>query len=1011
MTSFAWEALRFRHAWRKYQRMILAEIEEVRDTPRDDRRYHIVAPPGSGKTLVGLELIRRFGRPALVLTPTVTIQMQWREKWRLFLPKEQDDALDDWVSTDPERTAPIRVLTYQRLAVQDSTRSFTETAARTAWVEDLIAKGIVPDEAAAQRYLDELAAHNPQAYRREIRRRYPRLKRRLLRDDPAQVARFLHPNALALIERLVAEGVGTVVLDECHHLLDYWAVVLRYLISRLDAPRVVGLTATLPSPEDDFAYENYTTLLGEVDFEVPTPAVVKEGNLAPYRDLVYFTTPTPEEEAFLRHLDEHFWAALGGLLTSQRLLDWLTETVAPDWQQVADEDPVFALAALRWLRQQERLAPAVPVPPEAEHEATLDDWLTLIEQFALRVLLPSQNATDHEHFQELRRRLRPFGFTLTARGLYQRRTPGDLVLSFSDSKIHAAQTILRREKAALGERLRAIVVTDFERSTSGLRRLGRDYPAIEADLGSARRVFRILAQDPGLSDLHPVLLTGRSLWIHADFRPTFEAFWRAFRQRTASKAQLTLHLRDDYYEVRGKGGWGPRLYVPLITEAMERGLTRLLVGTRGLFGEGWDALSLNVLIDLTSTTTSTSVQQLRGRSLRKDPRWHHKVAHNWDVICVAPRFSRGNLDLERLLRRHSRFWGVVVAASPATYGRHFPVEVLQGLSPLSVREFHGRIARGVLHVEPYLALNLAFHSWKSVPFTAFTRLALEAVSKREETYQAWGIGEPYDNHEYTVRQIRPRDWRIRTVYTLNESVAVLWRGLRDALIAAAGLVWLVFTQLAPRTPPILGDKTQWGLPLGLSLLLGLGSSLLLHRKRIAQALRVLLIEQPPDAILLDMGRALLEALREAGMVSRKLNADYVRVVRRPDDTYIVTLDYASPHDAARFSQAFGEMLTPVRNQRYLIRRTDGRLPNLLNTAVWKVLRLLVPPQQRKSAYHPVPTVLATHRKYANMLARAWQRYVGGGELVYTRSPQGRRILYQARLQRAPVDEVAFTFWR
>jgi superfamily II DNA or RNA helicase len=54
MTEFAWESLRFRYPFRKYQRMILAEIEEVLDTPRDDRRYHIVAPPGAGKTIVEL---------------------------------------------------------------------------------------------------------------------------------------------------------------------------------------------------------------------------------------------------------------------------------------------------------------------------------------------------------------------------------------------------------------------------------------------------------------------------------------------------------------------------------------------------------------------------------------------------------------------------------------------------------------------------------------------------------------------------------------------------------------------------------------------------------------------------------------------------------------------------------------------------------------------------------------------------------------------------------------------
>jgi ABC-type dipeptide/oligopeptide/nickel transport system permease component len=59
------EALSFRYPFRRYQRMILAQAE----TDPGDGRYHIVAPPGSGKTIVGLELIRRemgLDKPVLV---------------------------------------------------------------------------------------------------------------------------------------------------------------------------------------------------------------------------------------------------------------------------------------------------------------------------------------------------------------------------------------------------------------------------------------------------------------------------------------------------------------------------------------------------------------------------------------------------------------------------------------------------------------------------------------------------------------------------------------------------------------------------------------------------------------------------------------------------------------------------------------------------------------------------------------------------------------------------------
>jgi len=61
--------------------------------------------------------------------------------------------------------------------------------------------------------------------------------------------------------------------------------------------------STLPDPDSRDAYDNYISLL--VDFEVPTPAVVKEGNLASCRDLVYFCEPSRRENRYLRQIDQY----------------------------------------------------------------------------------------------------------------------------------------------------------------------------------------------------------------------------------------------------------------------------------------------------------------------------------------------------------------------------------------------------------------------------------------------------------------------------------------------------------------------------------------------------------------------------------------------------------------------------------------------------------------------------------------------------------------------------------
>ena len=74
--------LTLKGTFRPYQRLALDAFEADRAAGRTST--HLVAPPGSGKTVLGLEIVRRLGRPALVLAPTATIATQWAEKLALF---------------------------------------------------------------------------------------------------------------------------------------------------------------------------------------------------------------------------------------------------------------------------------------------------------------------------------------------------------------------------------------------------------------------------------------------------------------------------------------------------------------------------------------------------------------------------------------------------------------------------------------------------------------------------------------------------------------------------------------------------------------------------------------------------------------------------------------------------------------------------------------------------------------------------------------------------------------
>lgn len=207
---------------------------------------HVVAPPGSGKTLVGIEIARRLGSPAVTFSPTTTIQGQWREKVELFIPEgttaARTDELLGCVSTDPSRLGAISSLTYQSLSTQTQEREFLDRLGRQAWLRALVEEG-GRDEEAAEAYLADVLDRSESVYRVEIARHAIREKRRALASGEVNLHDLLHPNAIDLVDRIVAAGTGCVLLHEAHHLLDYRALILRDLIARLPNAVIVGLTA------------------------------------------------------------------------------------------------------------------------------------------------------------------------------------------------------------------------------------------------------------------------------------------------------------------------------------------------------------------------------------------------------------------------------------------------------------------------------------------------------------------------------------------------------------------------------------------------------------------------------------------------------------------------------------------------------------------------------------------------------------------------------------------------
>jgi len=102
------------------------------------KKLHIVAPPGSGKTVLGLYVWSTLVRkPTLVLSPNSAIQAQWAARTSLF----DLNGKEAYISTDPQNPGILTSLTYQSITMPRRGGEDFDAAALELWANSLMESG------------------------------------------------------------------------------------------------------------------------------------------------------------------------------------------------------------------------------------------------------------------------------------------------------------------------------------------------------------------------------------------------------------------------------------------------------------------------------------------------------------------------------------------------------------------------------------------------------------------------------------------------------------------------------------------------------------------------------------------------------------------------------------------------------------------------------------------------------------------------------------------------------
>lgn len=866
---------RFAGTFRPYQQRILERFDDL----KQDHRIHVVAAPGSGKTILGLELICRLGKPALILAPTITIRDQWIDRFAAHFQHNGASNPREWCSTSLHNPAFLTVITYQALY--------------SAYTQAL-------DEETGEDFAD-----------------------------------------LDILDAV--SDIGTVCLDEAHHLRSQWHRALTAFMDQLSRRKAVlntiALTATPPYDSTPSEWQRYEQLCGPIDEEIFAPELVAAGNLCPHQDYVYVTKPSQEEEQEIAELRRRGNEVLVDL-QRQGILAQLAE----DLGQLSDEQLQLALDDEESFYALKILLAAAGHPIAPHVQAILSE-----KRPELAGELGLQFVIDHPDFF---RASSSVASALRANNLLNKgkisvtgETRVNSILTHSAGKIRAVSDIAEEEVSAMSDNLRLVILADYVQRDY-LSSVGSDDALVHVGVIP---IFEALRRRVG-GTARIAAISGSVIVIP---RAALDEVKR-FAVDLDGEVTATKNLNDEYVEVRFSGG--TRVSVPAITRAFQEGLFTILVGTAALLGEGWDSPCANALIIASSVRAFMLTNQMRGRVIRVDPAVPDKTANIWHIATCEPSQGAGRgAWLDQAVQSGAQALNVGAGESLEVLGSH-DVRSLQKRfeafvapradAPVIENGFERCFAEPPLRA--YRSIDAANEQMLA---RAFRRDLM-----RNQWLEALGMGNVPDGQPYEMQ------FNIDVEKPTSAGVVPYL----DVILGYIFFLAVMFGLAVGRVLPHLPVGGQW---LGFGVLALFGGAAALMRTRKVQQLTDTTKRLKAEAT------ALARTLSALGLIETR---NLMAIVDEGAVGANVRLSGGTFAERKLFADAMSQLSGEVRNARYLI--TPAHQPRIRGIF----------------CAQSVPDVIGTRRENVDEFVGQLERVGLPMRAVYTRNPEGREFLLQAR---------------
>ena len=896
--------LKFKGSWRSYQERILNNLE----FHLLDKKLHIVAAPGAGKTTLGIEVISRINRSSRILCPTNTIKNQWRDRICSAFLEEKDF---DKVSTDIRKPAYITVTTYQALLA-----AFCEGASSKTSEEDI------------------LNGQNDYYNEEEVED-----------DSITSSKRFSQQKADEIINILKKSGVSLLCFDEAHHLRNEWWKALTYLMEALEPKQTVALTATPPYDVDYKEWQRYEELCGPIDEVISIPELVKNGDLCPHQDFIYFSFLRDNERELLKKYSKAVSDFMQHLSADTELVDYISKmsflNPEDDDVEAIFENPDFYVSMVSLLKSKGiKISKAFLNLFDAKEYEIPNFDVVQAKSFLNGFLID-----NCDKFKGVEAKIEEYNNMAHRLGLVQNKK---IVLNDSRKiqkqianslgKLDSIKEITGLEIKAMGENLRMVVLADYIKADD----------MDNSHLGVVP-IWRTLTKDYSNSCSIGVLC-GTLIIIPLKVR---EALENLMSENGISKDDITVsqYKEDENFLKITPRESAKHKIVALITELFNRGHITILIGTQALLGEGWDAPVINSLI-LSSTVSSYMLSnQMRGRAIRVDKNNPNKISNIWHLASVSlpdksdiaknlifqetfsdsdSQSDSGLYDLNQLGKRFEGY------EAPSYYNNH---EIQSGISRILGNNYMTQA-------------NAIGDRW----FTEMNRAAFNNAQNREQTKSWWdnALYSGYTKGEMSVST------GVESEHITTKNL--VYSGYKQAFINLACLYIAINY--------IMFSHGLFNLYVLLFWFVGFGIvALYIFMKFLRTGSAASVMKQ--------IAIVNLETLSYLGFIKTSLHNVGISV---SDTDYLyVSCKNLQTEENNLLIKAIQEFLDPIENPRYLLIRKNMFLGTV-----------------RQVDYFAIPSIISQNKKSVQIFEALWKKYIGPCEMVYTRNLEGRKLLLKAR---------------